>query len=611
MTSRHLLLAALTFGAACSTATTNTASTSQRSSAAGRRSWEDSVLATMSLRDKAAQMVWPWMLGDYVSSSSPEWQRFSRYVTEDHVGGFIMSVGAPTEIAYKINALQRLSRVPLLTGADFETGAGFRARGGYFLPNAIDLGGATTFPLQMALGATRDTNLAYQEGRVTGLEGRALGIHLAFAPVLDVNNNPNNPVIGARSFGEDAALDAALGRAYVRGVQEHGMIATGKHFPGHGDTDVNSHLALARIGASRARLDTVELVPFRSAVNAGLQAIMTCHCDVPALDSGVPATLSPKIMTDVLRNQLKFNGLLITDAMDMQGVLAQLGPAEVMKRAVVAGADVLLMPADVPGAIDAVVAGVREGRYPESRLDASVRRLLEYKRRVGLDRERFISLDSVHRVVSDTGHVALARLIAERGITLVKDSTNQVPLRRSDVANMRVLSITVASRTDLGAGVTFDAGLRRVFPKLRTELVNENVAMDITRVASSAAAAGTMRDPSSALERLLRASDSADVVVVGSYLNITSATSTAAAPRGLLDLVDALAKRGRKPVVVAFGNPYLLRDVPMAAGYLVAWGGFAAAQYAAARALVGDAPITGRLPITITPSAVFGAGERR
>lgn len=575
--------------------------------AAAAGGWVDSVLATMSLRDKAAQMVWPWMLGDYVPENTTAWTRYARYVTEDHVGGFIISVGSPTEIAYKINALQKHSRYPLLVGADFETGAGFRVRGGYFLPNAIDLGGATVFPLQMALGATRDTSLAYEQGRVTAVEGRALGVHFSFGPVLDVNNNPANPVIGARSFGEDPVLAAAMGRAYVRGVDQHGMFSTGKHFPGHGDTDVNSHLALSRITGSRARLDSVELLPFRAAISAGVQSIMTCHCDVPALDpAGVPATLSTKVMTDLLRREMGFNGLLITDAMDMQGVLARIGAAEVMKLAVIAGNDVLLMPADVPAAIDAVVAGVHEGRYPEARLDASVRRLLAYKRRLGLDRNRLVDIDAMHRVVGDTAHTSLARRIAERAVTLVRDSHSVVPLNRS---RGRVLSITVAGRTDLGAGVAFNGMLRGAFPSLRTELVNDAVALDITRASAASPAAGGVTG--TALDRLLSQADSADVVIVGSYLNITSATATAASPRGLRDLVQALVARGRKPIVVAFGNPYFLLDVPQVPAYLVAWGGSTASQQAAALALSGDNGIGGRLPTSIPPLAPIGAGLTR
>ena len=247
--------------------------------------WADSVLATLSPRDKAAQLVWPQLFGDFTPTSSASWARVDELITTQHVGGFIMSIGSPIETAEKLNAMQRLSALPLVIGADYEYGAGMRQRGGYFLPNNIYLGGATVFPPQMALGATRDTSLAYQQGRITATEGRALGVHIAFAPVLDVNNNPANPVIGVRSFGEDPRLVADMGAALIRGLQDHGMIATGKHFPGHGDTDENSHLTVTTVHASRARIDTVELVPFRRAIAAGLQGMMTFHGLVPALDT--------------------------------------------------------------------------------------------------------------------------------------------------------------------------------------------------------------------------------------------------------------------------------------------------------------------------------------
>jgi beta-N-acetylhexosaminidase len=284
-----LAITAMAAVSACATAShTTTATTAARTtvtSATGAKSWADSVLATLSLRDKAAQMVWPWVLGDYTAADDPTYRRVERLVREQHLGGIIISVGSPTEIASKLNALQQVSPLPLLVGADLETGAAFRARGGYFLPNAIDLGGATYFPYAMGIGATRDTALAYQMGRATAREGRALGIHIAFAPVLDVNNNPKNPVISLRSFGENPQLVAQLGVAFVRGIQDNGMLATGKHFPGHGDTEQNSHLELARVGATAARLDSVELVPFRAAVQAGVRGIMTFHGQLPGLDT--------------------------------------------------------------------------------------------------------------------------------------------------------------------------------------------------------------------------------------------------------------------------------------------------------------------------------------
>ena len=553
--------------------------------------WADSILAGMTLRQKVAQMVWPFMLGDYTPTTTAAWRQLERLVTEEEVGGFIVSVGSPLDIATKVNTLQRLSRVPLVFSADFETGAGFRVRGGYFVPNAIDLGGATVFPLQMALGASRDTSLAYDVGRITALEGRALGVHVSFGPVLDVNNNPANPVIGARSFSEDPILTARLGAALVRGVQQHGMMATAKHFPGHGDTETNSHLSLSTVSASRARLDSVELVPFRAAIAAGVGAVMTYHGILPALDSsGVPATLSPRVLTGLLRDSMSYNGVVITDAMDMIGVLRQFGAEEASRRAVAAGSDVLLMPTDVPGTINAVVAGVSEGRISEARINASVRRLLELKRRFGLERSRFVNLDSVRAIVGDTAHLAVSRRVAERGIVLVKDSLRSIPLTSNRTA--RALSITFARRTDLGAGVGFNSELRRGFDSLRAEFVSSD-------------------DAAPNFERLLTAADSAEVTIVGSYVNISSTTASAGAPRAFLDFLARLQSRRGRTVLVSFGTPYLLQQAPSVSSYMIAWGPSQASQQAAARALLGSSAITGTLPISLPPFASLGSGEQR
>lgn len=555
--------------------------------------WVDSALASLTLRDRVAQLVWPWILGDYVPEGSAEWQRIARFVTEDHVGGFIVSVGSPLDIAAKLNALQGISELPLLVSADLETGVGFRARGGFFLPNAIDLGGATTFPLQMALGASRDTALAYEMARVTAREGRALGIHIAFGPDLDVNNNPANPVIGARSYSEDPQLAARLGSAYVRGLQEHGMLATGKHFPGHGDTEVNSHLALSVVTASRARLDSVELVPFRAAIRAGIGAIMTFHGFLPALDSsGAPATLSPKVMTDLLRRELGFEGLLVTDAMDMAGVVNQYGVYEASKRALAAGNDVLLMPSDIRGTIDSLVAGVREGRFTEERISASVRRVLQLKARFGLPRRRLVSLDSVRAVVGDSAHVALAQLIADRGVVLAKDSLQLVPLPPRDARRSRVLSVTYARRSDLGAGTVFNAELRRAGMAVNAVYVNAD-------------------EPAPNLNAVVSQADSADVVVLGNYVNISSTTASALAPPPFTDLVSGLTARTGRMVLISFGSPYALLAVPHVSSYLAAWGGMPVSQRAAARALLGENAITALLPVSIPPLLPIGAGERR
>ena len=552
--------------------------------------WVDSVLSTMTLREKAAQMVWPTVLGDYTPLDSPQWRRVMKEITEEKVGGYTVSVGSPTEIALKLNSMQQLSEVPLLIGADLEFGAGFRARGGYFVPNAIDLGGAVLFPTQMALGATRDTALAYEQGRVTAIEGRALGIHIAYAPILDVNNNAANPVINVRSYGEDPRLDGRLGAAFIRGLQEHGMLATGKHFPGHGDTSVNSHLALPVVSVSRARLDSLEFIPFRAAIAAGVGAMMSFHGVMPALDStGVPGTLSREVLTDLLREEMGFNGVIISDAMDMRGVLDQFGAVEATKRAVAAGADVLIQPLDVRATIDAIVQGVTENRYTETRITDAARRLLALKQQMALDRRKLVPLDSVRAIVGDSANYAVARTIADRSIVLVKDELSQVPLKLD--ARARVLSITVARRADLAAGTAFNAELRRRFPGLRTIFVPAD-------------------DIAGSLARLEAAADSADATIVGSYVGQGWDAVTVGAPQPFVDFVARRSSSPRKPVVVAFGNPYLLAQIPSAPSYVVAWSGVPASQVAAARAIMGEIPLTGQLPITIAPAA-FGGGITR
>lgn len=554
--------------------------------------WSDSVVAALSLRDRAAQLVWPWILGDYVPEGSEEWRRLQRLVSEDHVGGFILSVGSPLDIAAKANALQRLSRIPLLMSADMETGAGFRARGGVFVPNGIDLGGATVFPVQMAIGATRDTSLAYDVGYATAREARAIGIQIAFGPVLDVNNNPSNPVIGARSFSEDPILASRLGAATVRGLQAGGVVATGKHFPGHGDTETNSHLALSVVRANRARLDSVELVPFRSAIAAGAGAIMTFHGFLPALDSsGVPATLSKPVMTGLLRGELGFKGLLITDAMDMKGVVDRFGAVEATKRAIEAGNDVLLMPSDVEGTIDAIVAGVHEGRYSEERINTSVLRLLRLKERFGLDRERTVSLDAIRSIVGDSLHQRLADRVASRSIVLAKDSLSQVPLTRGP-AQPRLLVINYARRADLTAGATFVPELRRAYPKTRASYVDAD-------------------EQQPRLDAVYQTADSVDVVVVCSYVNINSESATATAPPALIEFLHTLTSRSGRVVLISFGSPYLLEQVPFVSTYMLGWGNSRASQRAAARALTGAAPITGLMPIAIPGHVRFGTGIPR
>ncbi|RMH20493.1 MAG: beta-N-acetylglucosaminidase, partial [Gemmatimonadetes bacterium] len=436
------------------------------------RPWAERVLDGLTLREKAAQLMMPFVLGTFSPEGSDAHDRIVRWVRDEGVGGVIMSVGSPTEVAAKLNDLQEHAALPLLVAADLENGAGFRFAGAVHTPTNIVLGGATTFPSLMAFGAAGDETLAYEMGRITAVEARAVGVHVPFAPVLDVNNNPDNPIINIRSFGQEPARVARLGAAFVRGLQDYGAVATGKHFPGHGDTETDSHLALPVIHADRARLEAVELVPFRAAIDAGMRALMTAHIAVPALTGGepVPATLAPEIIDGLLRRDLGFDGLVFTDAMDMAAIDRLYGRDEATVRALEAGADVILMPPDVPAAIDAVVNAVESGRLSEARVDRSVLKLLSLKQELGLHVRRTVDLDQVTRVVGVPEHTQFAETVAERSITIVRNGRDLLPLLGTRSA--RVLSVTYRGRNDLLAGRYFNARLRATYPRLITAAVD-------------------------------------------------------------------------------------------------------------------------------------------
>ncbi len=550
--------------------------------------WAERTLAELSLRDKVGQLIMPWVLGDYAPEGSPSHERIADYVEHHKIGGVIMSVGTPLEVAAKLNDLQRHAEIPLLVGADLETGAGFRMRGAVYMPGNIELGGATHFPSLMAVGATGDERLAYEMGRITALEARAVGIHVPFAPVLDVNNNPDNPIINVRSFGGDAGSVARMGIAFIHGVQENGAIATGKHFPGHGDTETDSHAALPVIRHDRERMDSVELRPFKEAIDAGMGAIMTAHISVPSLNGGVrePSTLSPLVLTRVLRDELGFEGLVFTDAMDMSAIARRHAAGEAAVRAIEAGADVILMPPNVEQAINGVVEAVRTGRLTEARIDASARRILETKERLNLHHERFVSLDRVGNVVGIPEHMDLADRIAQRSITLLRNRGNLIPLNGTRSAN--VMSITFRRSSDLLAGRHFTRALRQTYPRLST--------MDLDSDADEAAYA-----------QALRRARGRPLVVVSTYSNYAGAVD---ARDRLAEFVKDLGRIGVPHIVISFGNPYLIASFPETQAYMLAWNGSEASQRAAVDALMGGFDIAGRVPTAIPPLFQIGDGLR-
>jgi len=340
------------------------------------RQWVDATLRRMTVEEKIGQLLFTTYHGTFTSTDSAAYQQMLHDVNDLHAGGFILvtritplgiekSQTYPTAVLS--NQLQTKSKLPLLIGADFERGSAMR----------LDEG--TSFPTQMAMAAGGDPRDAYTMGKITALEARQAGVHWIYAPVADVNNNPGNPIINTRSFGEDPARVSEFVSAYVRGVEENGGLATAKHFPGHGDTAADSHIDLPVIHAGRQRLESLEFVPFRSAIAAGVSSIMTGHLNVPALepDPDTPATLSSHILTEVLRKDLGFQGLVITDAMDMGGITVRFTPGEAAVRAVLAGADCLLMSPVPDAAFEALQHAVKSRRISRERLDASVRRILE------------------------------------------------------------------------------------------------------------------------------------------------------------------------------------------------------------------------------------------
>ncbi len=525
-----------------------------------------SLLRTLSTRQKVAQLVMPWLLGDYVPSDDPTMRRAIMWVDSLEVGGIIISTGTPLDIAAKLNALQRRAPLPLLISADFEGGVVLRIPAG------------TGFPTQMGVAATGRTDDAFQLGRITALEGRAVGVHLAFAPVADVNNNPNNPIINTRSFGADPRDVARLVAATVRGMRDGGILSTAKHFPGHGDTEIDSHLAMPTIAGSWARFDSLELVPFRAAIDAGVDAVMSAHIALPALDPGsrLPGTLSRAILTGILRDSLHFTGLVTTDALDMGGIVKEIGADEAIIRAFEAGSDLLLMPADPVAAIRAVTSAVESGRITPSRLDHSVRKILELKERMGLFTQREVDLTKVPDVVGRSDFKAIARDVTERSLVLLRDSLSTVDSLRARPRQVALVTVADGNAT---LGTALAAELRRAGHTVSAVTISTDPTP-----AERARADSVIRN---ATYTVLATS-----VRWGSYRGTIGLSPIAAS------LLASLAQR-KPTVLVSFGSPYIIAQVPTAASYIIAWSNTPVVETAVGGALGGRLAITGTAPTPV------------
>ena len=568
--------------------------------------WVDATLKKMTLDQMVGQLIMPRFAGVYTSSDSGIFEELSRFVREAHVGGVIafggeepvpqvllnptygpIVLGQPLAVASMVNRLQAISALPLMTAADFEWGVGMR------------LAGATRFPRAMAFGAAGDDQLAFEAGRITALEGRALGVHVDFAPVADVNNNPRNPVINIRSFGEDPSRVGALASAWVRGLQQGGMLATMKHFPGHGDTAVDSHLGLPVIPHPRDRLNAIELAPFKAGLSAGAAGVMVAHIELPALDGTAgPATFSRPVVSGLLRDEMKFQGLIYTDAMNMDAVAKMGTPGENAVRAVLAGIDVVLDPPDPMDAFRGLKAAVESGQLPRPRLEASVRRVLEAKARVGLHKTRAVALDAVPTVVGTRQHASVARQVSERAITLIRDEQSNVPLKVARSGSVLFLSVL-----DYPRGWRIAAPSRAFLPALR-ERWPDVQAIEVS-------------DQTTANElALIRAmAPRFDAIVAAVFVRASSGTNRLDLAAPVTSLIQELGRgsmRRSQPFVAAFfGSPYAPMSVPDLPAMLLTYDFSDVAEESAVRAISGEISIGGRLPIALPGLFPVGHGLTR
>ncbi len=536
-------------------------------------------LNAMTLRERVAQLLMVPCYGDFPNTETQAYKDYAALVREVRVGGLIIlnrvkfgqvQKADPWQSAAFLNRMQRLSKVPLLVGGDFERGASMR------------MTSTVNWPHLMAFGAANDVELSRALGAATAREARALGVQWVFAPDADVNNNPENPIINLRSFGEDAQRVSAHVRAFVEGAKgekTHPVLTTVKHFPGHGDTATDSHFGLGVVTASKERLEQVELPPFAAGIEAGVDSVMTAHLAVKALETEeIPATVSKAVLTGVLREQLKFPGIITTDAMDMAGLAKIFEPGEAAVRALEAGADLLLIPRDPKAAVDAVVAAVKSGRLTQARINQSALKLLEAKVRVGLHHGKLADLEKMGAELNVPEDEALARRVARQAVTVVKNDAGLLPLRAGNGSCWYVMA---AGRYSM-QGRELQAAVQARAPRAKVALLDPQL-------------------PAAEFDALTAASQGCGGVVAVMY-------STAAPAAAYAKFLEGLIESGRPVALVTLGNPYLLRQFPKVAAYLATFSWAPPSELAAVEAVFGEIEIRGKLPVSIPGLAVVGFG---
>ncbi len=565
--------------------------------------WADKELKRMTLDEKIGQLISVGINATFLNQDSEAFKALRHQVVDNHVGGIILFRGPVYESVMLVNRMQELAKYPLLISADLEAGSGMR------------FDDTVNFPWNMAIAATGNPDYARRAGELTGREARAMGIQQIYAPVSDVNNNAANPVINVRSYGEDPIDVARFVAAFVEGAQHAGVIATAKHFPGHGDTATDSHRGLPEIDVTRERLNSIELVPFRAAVDAGVGAVMTGHIGLPLIDSTpikplprdvklrpidtndegeiiangtMPTTLSP-IMNGILRNDLHFDGLIVTDAMSMSGLTIYFTQEEASVRALEAGADQLLKPADPDAAFRGVREAVKSGRLTEQRIELSVRKILAAKYDLGLVQQKITSLDAIDREVAGKKATELADEISDHALTLVRNDGKLLPLKLTGAS--RVFNLAITNGDDRAfIAQPFVSAMSRGGIKVETLVLDDR---------------SSETDVARAIEKASRA----DVVIVSMYGRVrTGQARSVALPEPGTNALNQLIEKKAPLVGVSFGNPYILMSFPALPTYVVAYGDMPSLQEAVAQALLGQIEVNGRLPISLPGLYPRGAG---
>jgi beta-N-acetylhexosaminidase len=570
--------------------------------------WAEKTLRKLSVEEKVGQLFMIWCRAGFLNVENPEYVQLVDSMRKYHVGSFAMTVhvdgpfllrSEPYEAAELLNRLQRESKLPLLFAADFERGV------------AIRLMGATNFPHAMAFGADGKLADAENFGRITAIEARAVGVHWNFFPDADVNSNPANPIINTRSFGEDPKQVGDLVSAYIKGAHEGGMLTTVKHFPGHGDTATDSHLGVASVNVDRSHLDTIELPPFKQAIAAGVDSVMVAHVTVPALDSDPNhvATISPTVVSDLLEKDLGFKGVVVTDALDMAG-LTHLFANDIGRAAVEAfkaGNDLLIIPADLPASYNSMVKAATSGEISKERLDRSVLKILKLKASLGLNEARAVDLNTLATTIGKPQDMAFGQQVADSAITLVRDSGKVLPLKSKGTAkgglpymsreetHNQNLAVLFSDDVRTDSGRAFGREFRARIPDARVIYVDPRIAGGMT-------------------DEVLKAVDEAQTVVTGVYViptagKIGNSMAMADATGALLQ--QMLDRAAGKMAVVAVGNPYLATDFPKVETYMCTFSNASVSEVAAVKAMFGEIPIRGHLPVTIPNIAERGAGLER